>query len=396
LHLIGLVSDGGVHSLLNHLLALLALAKREHLSEVFIHAFLDGRDTAPTSGANFIKQVSEYIEKLGVGRIASLVGRYYAMDRDHRWERTEKAYRLLRFGEGRWETCSAEEAVLKAYERGETDEFIQPISLDKKGLVQDNDALIFFNFRPDRARQITHAFVDSDFSAFVRGATPKVFFVGMTPYDNSLALLTAFTPEEVMPNIFGEVLAQQRLRQLRMAETEKYAHVTYFFNNGREAPFENQDNLLLPSPKVATYDLKPEMSAIELTEAALVRIESAEYDFVLINYANPDMVGHTGVYEAALKACEAVDLCLGKLVEATLRANGELLITADHGNADTMRDENGHPHTAHTTSPGPLIYLGRRSLSLAEGGALCDVAPTMLALMGIAQPVEMRGRNLLR
>ncbi len=396
LHLLGLVSDGGVHSLLTHLQALLELAKRESVSEVYIHAFLDGRDTAPTNGASYIKQVQEQAKKLGVGTIASLVGRYYAMDRDQRWERTEKTFRLLRFGEGLKEMCSPEEALLKAYARGETDEFVKPICLDAHGTIQDNDAAIFFNFRPDRARQITQAFIDPHFKSFSCGRPPNVFFIGMTPYDDTFSIPTAFATDKVLPNILGEVLFAHTKTQLRIAETEKYAHVTYIFNNGRERPYAGEDHVLIPSPKVPTYDLKPEMSADELTHEAIARIESAKYDFILINYANPDMVGHTGIYEAALTACEAVDLCLGKLVAATLHQKGELLITADHGNADMMRDEQGQPHTAHTTSPGPLIYVGPRTLTLAEGGALCDVAPTMLGLLGISQPPAMTGRNLIQ
>ncbi|MBI3461063.1 2,3-bisphosphoglycerate-independent phosphoglycerate mutase, partial [Candidatus Acetothermia bacterium] len=396
LHLIGLVSDGGVHSLLDHLLALLDLTKRERLPEVYIHAFLDGRDTPPTSGASYIRHVREYAEKLGVGKIATIVGRYYAMDRDNRWERIEKAFRLVRFGEGRTEKGKPEEIVARAYERSETDEFVQPITLDPSGAIRDKDSVIFFNFRPDRARQITRTFIDKEFSAFDRGGTPRVTFVGMTPYEDDFLIPAAFASEEALPNIMSKVLTDHHLTQLRIAETEKYAHVTYFFNNGRETPFVGEDRKLIPSPKVPTYDLKPEMSAYELTREAVGRITSGQYDFVLLNYANPDMVGHTGVYEAAIKACEAVDVCLGKLVEATLAQQGELLLTADHGNADLMRDENGQPHTAHTTSPGPLIYVGPRSLQLANDGALCDVSPTMLALMGLPQPREMTGKNLLK
>ncbi len=396
LHLIGLVSDGGVHSLLEHLLALLDLAARVRISRVFIHAFLDGRDTSPTSGVGFLKQVREYTQRRGVGRIATLIGRYYAMDRDQRWDRVEKAFRLLRYGEGRKEDRLPEEALASAYERGETDEFVQPIVLDPSGTIHDNDSVIFFNFRPDRARQLMRSFIAPDFAYFDRGTSPCVTFVGLTPYDDDFSIPTAFSSDEAIPNIMGQVLSDHQRTQLRIAETEKYAHVTYFFDNGREIPFEGEDRVLVPSPKVATYDLKPEMSAFAVTEEAIARIESGRYDFVLLNYANPDMVGHTGVYEAAVRACEAVDLCLGRLVNATLGQKGELLVTADHGNADLMRDANGLPHTAHTTSPGPLIYIGSRRLALTDGGALCDVAPTMLALMGLTQPYEMTGRSLLR
>jgi 2,3-bisphosphoglycerate-independent phosphoglycerate mutase len=395
LHLIGLLSNGGVHSLIEHLLALLDLAKRRQVRHVFIHAFLDGRDARPTSGAGYVQQVREYAERLGVGQFATLIGRYYAMDRDNRWDRIEKAFRLLRCGAGRAETGPAEDAICRAYERGETDEFIEPIVLDPSGTIRDDDAVIFFNFRADRARQLTRALIAEKFSAFDRGPRPRLAFVSMAPYDDDFSIPVAFAADEPLPNILGKVLADHGLTQLRLAETEKYAHVTYFFNNGRETPFVGEERKLIPSPRVATYDLKPEMSAFEVTDAAVPAIASGQFDFVLINYANPDMVGHTGNYEAALQACEATDICLGRVVEATLAAGGELLITADHGNADIMRDERGHPHTAHTASPGPLIYVGSRECTLSEGGALGDLAPTLLALMGLPPPKEMTGRNLL-
>ncbi len=396
LHLMGLVSDGGVHSCLGHLFALIELAGREHVYNLYIHAFLDGRDTPPTSGASYVRRVREFCEREGFGQIATLMGRYWAMDRDNRWERTEKAYRALRFAEGFSDNGPPEAAVERAYERGETDEFLKPIVLDPDGTIHDGDAVIFFNFRPDRARQLTRVFTEENFAHFDRGPCPQIEFVTLTQYDQSFTVPAAFSSEETLKNIFGEVLSQAGLTQFRLAETEKYAHVTYFFNNGRETPFPGEERQLIPSPKVATYDLKPEMSAYEVTDEAVRRITSRRYDFVLINYANPDMVGHTGVFEAAVRAVEAVDECLGRVVEATRSVDGELLITADHGNADIMRDERGHPHTAHTHSPGPLIYVGPRDIRLSDGGALCDIAPTLLALMGLEQPKEMTGRSLIR
>jgi 2,3-bisphosphoglycerate-independent phosphoglycerate mutase len=395
LHLMGLVSDGGVHSFLEHLFALLELAGREHVYNLSIHAFLDGRDTPPTSGARYIKQVREFCAKRGFGQIATLMGRYWAMDRDNRWERTEKAYRALRFAEGLWDDGPPEAAVERAYQRGETDEFIKPIVLDPEGAIRDGDAVIFFNFRPDRARQLTRAFTEQNFAQFHRGPCPQIEFVTLTQYDPSFTVPAAFPSDETLKNIFGEVLSQAGLTQFRIAETEKYAHVTYFFNNGREQPFPGEERKLIPSPKVATYDLKPEMSAYEVTAEAIRQITSRRYDFVLINYANPDMVGHTGVFEAAVRAVEVVDESLGRVVEATRSVDGEVLITADHGNADIMRDEYGHPHTAHTHSPGPLIYVGPQRVKLSDGGALCDIAPTLLALMGLEHPKEMTGRSLI-
>lgn len=395
LHLMGLVSDGGVHSSLDHLFALIALAGREHAYNLYIHAFLDGRDTPPTSGADYVRRVREFCAKEGFGQIATLMGRYWAMDRDNRWDRTERAYRALRYGEGFLDHSPPEAAVECAYQRGEMDEFIQPIILDPQGMIRDGDAVIFFNFRPDRARQLTLAFTAEGFAHFNRGPRPKVEFVTLTQYDEHFSVPTAFPPEAPLKNIFGEVLSRSGLTQFRLAETEKYAHVTYFFNNGREEPFPGEERQLIPSPKVATYDLKPEMSAYEVTTEAVKQITSCRYDFILINYANPDMVGHTGVFQAAVKAVEAVDDCLGQIVEAARSVEGEVLVTADHGNADMMRDEQGRPHTAHTHSPGPLIYIGPRDLKFSDGGALCDIAPTLLHLMGLAQPPEMTGRSLI-
>lgn len=396
LHVMGLVSDGGVHSLWEHLLALIELADREHVYSLYIHAFLDGRDTPPRSGAEYLQRLQEFCEQRGLGTIATLIGRYWVMDRDNRWERTERAYRALCLAEGLWDPGPPPEALRRAYARGQTDEFVEPIILDRDGTIRDDDAVIFFNFRADRARQLTRAFTEENFAHFKRPAHPNVEFVTLTPYDERFRLPAAFPAEEPLQKIFGEVLSAAGLTQVRIAETEKYAHVTYFFNNGREIPFPGEERRLVPSPKVATYDLKPEMSAYEVTNEAVKEILSRRYDFVLINYANPDMVGHTGVFEAAVKAVEAVDDCLGRIVEATRSVEGELLITADHGNADIMRDEEGRPHTAHTHSPGPLIYVGPRDINLRSGGRLCDIAPTMLELMGLEQPKEMTARSLVK
>lgn len=387
LHLMGLVSDGGVHSMIEHLFALLELARRERVQEVFIHCFLDGRDTSPTGGVLFIKQLREFIEKMGIGKIATIMGRYWAMDRDNRWERTEKAFKALREAQGLKEHNLAERAIERAYARGETDEFIRPIILDEEGKILDGDAVIFFNFRADRARQLTRAFIEKS----------NVEFISMTKYDDDFDIPAAFPPTaEVVQNTFGEVLSRHGLEQFRIAETEKYAHVTYFFNNGREDPFPGEDRKLIPSPKVATYDLQPEMSAFEVAEEAAEQISRRKYDFVLINFANPDMVGHTGVFEAAVKAIESVDQALGTVMEAVLDVGCEALITADHGNAETMRDANDKPHTAHTSNPCPLIYVAERAAKLSDGGALCDIAPTMLSILDIKQPEEMTGQNLLR
>ena len=397
LHLMGLVSDGGVHSMIEHLFALLELMRRERVKDVFIHVFLDGRDAPPTSGVLFIKQLREKTESLGVGRIATLMGRYWAMDRDNRWERTEKAFRALRNAEGHKERSPAECVVERAYARGETDEFIKPIILDENGRILDGDAVIFFNFRQDRARQLTRAFIEKDFDKFSRNGKPDVAFVSMTQYDNDFEIPVAFPSlHEVVRYTFGEVISKQGLKQFRTAETEKYAHVTYFFNNGHEDPFPGEDRKLSPSPTVATYDLEPEMSAFEVAEEAAKQISAKKYDFVLLNFANPDMVGHTGVFEAAVKAIEAVDKALGTVMEAVLDVGGEALITADHGNAEIMRDSDGKPHTAHTSNPCPLIYVSEKAVEVSDGGALCDIAPTMLKILGIKQPKEMTGRNLLK
>ena len=401
LHLIGLVSDGGVHSQLTHLFALIDLAKRKNQTRVYVHAILDGRDTAPDGGRNYVRQLQDHLDKTGIGTIASICGRYYAMDRDTRWDRTEQAYRLYTAGEGHTDSDPVE-AVASAYARGETDEFVKPIILKtvegKTACIGDADAVIFFNFRADRARQITRAFTQENFDGFQRQARPKLSeYVCMTLYDEGFNLPMAFEPEH-LKGILGEVVSSHDLCQLRIAETEKYAHVTYFFNGGEEKPFEKEDRCLVPSPRdVPTYDHKPQMSALAVTEEVLRRIASDRYDFIVLNFANMDMVGHTGVIDAAIIAVETVDQCVGRIVKAVRDKNGAVLITADHGNAETMREPGGKPHTAHTTNPVRLILVDdQKKHSRMETGVLGDIAPTILGLMGIPQPPEMTGRSLLK
>lgn len=401
LHLAGLVSDGGVHSQLTHLLALLDLAKKKGLSDVFVHAILDGRDTAPDGGLGYVGRVQQHIEKIGKGAIASICGRYYAMDRDTRWERTEKAYRLMTEGEGQPEQDPLT-AIRNAYAREETDEFVKPIVIvgpDEMPLtkVQDDDAILFFNFRADRARQITRAFTDADFQGFERRVRPDLSdYVCMTLYDEHFTLPTAFPPEH-LENILGEVVSAAGLHQLRIAETEKYAHVTYFFNGGEEKPFQNEERCLIPSPRdVPTYDHKPEMSAEEVTEEVLKRIDSDQYDLIVLNFANMDMVGHTGVISAAVKACETVDRCVGRIVKAVQSKGGAVLITADHGNAETMLTGKGKMHTAHTLNMVRLIYVNAHQKAVRlEEGILGDIAPTILQILGIPQPGQMTGKPLI-
>ncbi len=401
-HLIGLVSDGGVHSQLTHLLALLDLAKAKGLKKTFVHVILDGRDTAPDGGAGYVSQVQQHIQKIGAGAIATICGRYYAMDRDTRWDRTEKAYRLLTQAEGQAEQDPVA-AVRAAYQRGETDEFVKPIVMtDSAGkplaVLQDNDALLFFNFRAARTRQLTRAFTEKNFQGFKREKTPRLSdYVCITLYDEKFNLPMAFPPERLKA-ILGEVVSAKGLRQLRIAETEKYAHVTYFFNGGEEKPFENEDRCLIPSPRdVPTYDYKPQMSAEAVAEEVLKRIASDQYDLIVLNFANMDMVGHTGKIPAAITACETVDRCVGRIVAAVQAKGGALLITADHGNAETMLTQEGKIHTAHTTNPVRLILMddGRKQSRLREG-VLGDIAPTILELMGIAQPPQMTGKSLLQ
>lgn len=395
LHLLGLLSDGGVHSHIDHLFALLEMAREMKLDRVYVHAVLDGRDVPPKSALIYFQALEEKMRPLNLGRVATVSGRYYTMDRDRRWERIEIAYRCLAEGRG-YEAKSAKEAVEAGYQRGESDEFLKPTVVDPKGLVEDGDSLIFFNFRPDRAREITRVFVDPGFKEFPR-RQPSVRFTCMTQYDATLDVPVAFPPHNLSDTL-GETVARAGLSQLRIAETEKYAHVTYFFNGGREAPNPGEDRVLVPSPKVATYDLKPEMSAYEVTDQAVERIASGKYDLVVLNFANPDMVGHTGKFESAVSAVEAVDSCVGRVVDAVLKQGGAVLLTADHGNAEQMQDEKtGQPHTAHTTNPVPFSLIGRgyETCRLRDDGILADVAPTALLLMGIASPEAMTGRSLI-
>ena len=403
LHLMGLVSDGGVHSQLTHLLALLDMARAKRGLETFVHAITDGRDTAPDSGLKYLDQVQAHMVSHDYGRIASVCGRFYAMDRDKRWERTARAWALYTRGEGQ-PAPDPLAAVRDAYARQETDEFIPPVAIvdpdgRMPGKIVDGDAVIFFNFRADRARQITRAFTENGFEAFDRGRVPRLSgFVGMTQYDETFTNVPAAFGPVHLEQILGEVVSARGLRQLRIAETEKYAHVTYFFNGGEEKPFAGEDRCLIPSPRdVATYDLKPEMSAEAVTEEVLKRIDSGVYDLIVLNFANMDMVGHTGVMEAAVTACETVDRCVGKIVERLLSVGGAAVITADHGNAEQMLDENGNPHTAHTLNPVRLVLMDprHRAVRLRPSGRLADIAPTLLQMMEITPPVEMTGVSLI-
>ena len=399
LHFMGLVSSGGVHSHIEHIYGLLELAKRAGLKKVYLHAFLDGRDTPPDSGKSFLFAVEKKMQELGVGEIATISGRYYAMDRDKNYDRVEKAYRAMVDGTGE-KASSVEEAIDASYAKKVYDEFVLPTVIEKDGAVHtvaDGDAMIFFNFRPDRAREICHAFCDDEFNFFNRGARKKVFFVCFTDYDPTIPNKRVAFEKEEIHNTLGEVVSNLGKNQLRIAETEKYAHVTFFFNGGKEEPYENEDRILVPSPKeVPTYDLKPEMSCYTVTEKLTEAIRSGKYDLVVANFANPDMVGHTGVLSAAIKAIEVVDECMGKVVDAVESMHGNLFILADHGNADIMIDEKtGEPYTAHTTNPVPFILVSEEKHKLREGGCLADVAPTLLELMGIPQPKEMTGKSLL-
>ena len=402
LHLIGLLSDGGVHSHITHLFALLEMAAKMGLEKVYVHAILDGRDVPPRSALTYIRELEEKISRIGTGRVATVSGRYFAMDRDRRWERVEKAYRCLTDGAGH-AAVSAVEAVEKGYARGENDEFLQPTLVDGRGLVQDSDSIIFFNFRPDRAREITRAFVDRDFREFATRPM-RVHYTCMTQYDATLNVPVAF-PAQNLEDTLGQVVSRAGLKQLRIAETEKYAHVTYFFNGGQETANPGEDRCLIPSPKVATYDLQPEMSAFLVRDEVLSRLERDIYDLIVINFANPDMVGHTGIFDAAVKAVEVVDACVGAVVDKILEKGGAVLLTADHGNAEKMRDEkSGQPHTAHTTNPVPfsLIMNGAegsdaiKRIELREDGILADIAPTALKLLYIDQPPAMTGKSLIK
>mgnify|MGYP000650616155 CR=1 FL=1 len=400
LHMMGLVSDGGVHSHNGHIYGLLELAKRQGVKKVYVHCFLDGRDTPPASGKEYVEALEAKMKEIGIGEVASVSGRYYAMDRDNRWDRVERAYNALVKGEG-VQAESATAGIQASYDADKTDEFVEPMVIVKDGApvatVKDGDSVIFFNFRPDRAREITRTFCDDNFEGFDRGERVKTTFVCFTEYDVTIQnKQVAFVKEEIT-NTFGEFLAAHNMTQARIAETEKYAHVTFFFNGGVEEPNKGEDRILVKSPKVATYDLKPEMSAYEVCDKLVDAIKSDKYDVIIINFANPDMVGHTGVEDAAIKAIEAVDECVGKAVDALKEVDGQMFICADHGNAEQLIDETtGEPFTAHTTNPVPFILVNADpAYKLREGGCLADIAPTLIELMGMEQPKEMTGKSLL-
>ena len=400
LHLLGLLSDGGVHSHNTHLYGLLEMAKRNGLDKVYVHCFLDGRDTPPASGKEFAEALNEEMKKIGVGKIATVMGRYYAMDRDNNWDREKLAYDAMTKGEGLTAACGIC-AIQESYDRDETDEFVKPTVVVEGGkpvaTVQDGDSVIFYNFRPDRARQITRAFCDDDFQGFDRGARKQITFVCFSDYDPTIPNKDVAFHKVAVTNTFGEWLAANNMKQARIAETEKYAHVTFFFNGGVEQPNEGEDRILVHSPKVATYDLKPEMSAYEVCDKLTDAIRSDKYDVIIINFANPDMVGHTGVLSAAIKAVETVDECVGKAVAAVKEMDGVLFICADHGNAEQLIDyETGEPFTAHTTNQVPFILVNYdKDYTLRENGCLADIVPTLIQVMGMEQPVEMTGKSLL-
>ncbi|MDO8267239.1 MAG: 2,3-bisphosphoglycerate-independent phosphoglycerate mutase [Moraxellaceae bacterium] len=395
-HLFGLLSDGGVHSHEEHIQAMVKMAADRGAQEIYVHAFLDGRDTAPRSAEGYIRNLENVIATIGKGRIASLCGRYYAMDRDNNWARVSRAWELLAHGKPEFTAATAQEGLAAAYARDENDEFVAPTQIGAPAFVRDGDSIIFMNFRADRARQITRAFVVRDFDKFDRGVVPAIAaYVQLTEYAADIPAPVAYPPQS-LDNVFGEYMAKLGKTQLRIAETEKYAHVTFFFNGGREEPFAGEDRILIPSPKVATFDLKPEMSAFEVTDKLVEAIESGKYDAIICNYANADQVGHTGLFDAAVKAVEAVDVCIGRVEAAVQKVRGEMLITADHGNVEQMFDEGSQqPLTAHTTDPVPLIYVGPRPVRLLAGGILADVAPTLLTLMNTPVPAEMQGRALV-
>lgn len=395
IHFMGLQGTGGVHSHIEHLFGLLDLAKHLGAQKVYIHAIMDGRDTDPKSGRGFLADVQAKLDELGMGEIATVTGRYYAMDRDSNWDRVEKAYAAFVYGEGEkaenWQAC-----MDKTYAEGVTDEFILPCVTCEGGRVSEGDTVVFLNFRPDRAREITRTFVDDDFTGFERRyGRFSVQYVCMAEYDKTMPNVEVAYPPVPLTNVLGEYLAANGKTQLRIAETEKYAHVTFFFNGGREAPCEGEDRVVIPSPKVATYDLKPEMSAFEVADECAARIRSGKYDVVILNFANCDMVGHTGVFDAAVKAVEAVDACVGKVWEAVKEMGGCMFLTADHGNADKMKNADGTPFTAHTTNPVPFLAAGVGDVKLREGGCLADIAPTMLPYIGLPVPVEMTGKSII-
>jgi 2,3-bisphosphoglycerate-independent phosphoglycerate mutase len=394
-HFMGLLSDGGVHSHQDHLIAMAELAFKRGAEKIYLHAFLDGRDTPPKSAASSIELLDATFQALGKGRIASLIGRYYAMDRDNRWDRVAQAYNLIVDGSAEFNATTAQEGLQAAYERGESDEFVKATTIGEPVKVEDGDAVVFMNFRADRARELTRVFVEDDFKEFERARQPKLAgFVMLTQYAASIPAPSAFAAGS-LENVLGDYLAKNGKTQLRIAETEKYAHVTFFFSGGREEPFPGEERILIPSPKVATYDLQPEMSAPEVTDRIVDAIENQRYDVIVVNYANGDMVGHTGKLDAAIRAVETLDACIGRVVAATQRAGGEVVITADHGNVEMMDDPStGQPHTAHTLDVVPFVYVGRPA-TIAPGGSLKDVAPTLLSLMRMPQPAEMTGRSLV-
>ncbi|MFD2407455.1 2,3-bisphosphoglycerate-independent phosphoglycerate mutase [Azorhizophilus paspali] len=395
-HILGLLSEGGVHSHQDHIAAMAELAVRRGAEKIYLHAFLDGRDTPPRSAQGPIEALEATFERLGKGRIATLIGRYFALDRDNRWDRVEQAYRLIVDGKAEYVAETAAAGLQAAYARDESDEFVKATAIGAPARVEDGDAVVFMNFRADRARELSRTFVEADFKEFERPRVPRLAgFVTLTQYSASIPAPCAFPPTE-LTNVLGEYLANNGKTQLRIAETEKYAHVTFFFSGGREEPFAGEERILIPSPQVATYDLKPEMSAPEVTERMVEAIENRRYDVIIANYANGDMVGHTGVFEAAVKAVECLDASLGRIVAALEKVGGEALITADHGNVEQMQDEStGQAHTAHTCEPVPFIYVGKRALRIREGGVLADVAPTILKLLDLPQPQEMTGRPLV-
>lgn len=395
-HIMGLLSPGGVHSHEEHLVAMVDLATRRGADRIFVHAFLDGRDTPPRSAEPSLELLEQAYQRLGKGRTATLIGRYFAMDRDNRWDRVESAYNLIVDGEAQFSAANARDGLLAAYDRGENDEFVKATRIGEAAPVADGDAVIFMNFRADRARELSRAFVEPDFSGFVRQRQPQMAgFVMLTRYAADIPAPCAYPPA-ALDNVLGEYLAKQGKTQLRIAETEKYAHVTFFFSGGREEPFAGEERILIPSPQVATYDLQPEMSAPEVTDRIVEVIDQQRFDVIIVNYANGDMVGHTGDFDAAVKAVECLDGCISRVRDALARVGGEALITADHGNVEKMADnETGQAHTAHTCEPVPFVYLGPRKVSMREGGILSDVAPTMLTLLGLPQPAEMTGRSIL-
>ena len=398
LHIMGLLSDGGVHSHIRHLYALLELAKRRDFEDVYVHCFMDGRDTPPSSGENYVSDLENKMKEKGIGKIASISGRFYSMDRDKRWERVEKAYRALVYGEGeRW--TSAVAAIEDSYQKEIFDEFIVPTVItngdEPVAKIEKNDAVIFFNFRTDRAREITRALVDKSFNEFETNKDLDLYYVCMTTYDETMPNVHVAFKQQELKNTFGEYISLHELKQLRIAETEKYAHVTFFFNGGEEKQYEGEDRILVPSPKVETYDLKPEMSAYEVTDKLIAAIKSEEYDCIILNYANPDMVGHTGNLDAAIKAVETIDECVGRVVEEVEKQHAVIIITADHGNIEQMIDyKTGEPHTAHTTNPVPLILFGVENVKLRDG-ILADLAPTMLDIMNLEKPKEMTGESII-